>query len=197
MKLISVISALYLITLIGAVNYPCPDICEKCDGPYGNQCIECKPNYFSENGICKPCHDSCARCNGPLKADCLPESFYSILNAHRALTSGEISNPKYGPINLATGFDLYYEFKTDSTIDLMIKNTAGQGYFAIGFGTSMTGADMIICLPSGTTVTCSQYTGNGHVTPSLDGTQKLTTVGYDISTSAQIVKLNRLLNTGE
>ena len=197
MKLISVISALYLITLIGAVNYPCPDICEKCDGPYGNQCIECKPNYFSENGICKPCHDSCARCNGPLKADCLPESFYSILNTHRALASGDISNPKYGPINLATGFDLYYEFKTDSTIDLMIKNTAGQGYFAIGFGTSMTGADMIICLPSGTTVTCSQYTGNGHVTPSLDGTQKLTTVGYDISTSAQIVKLNRLLNTGE
>ena len=178
----------------------CPKACTLCVGPFRDLCAECAPGTYLDNGVCLPCHNTCQFCNGPLTSDCLPENLHTILHTHRLLSNGDISVPS-DKIEFHPGFTLNFEFKNDSSIDLLLNFSVASGFFAIGFGKGMYNSDMIICELAQSEIVCGDYWSTSGMRPKLDtalgGTNDIVQLGYSIEGTTNIVKLNRKLNTGD
>jgi hypothetical protein len=91
-----------------------------------------------------------------------------------------------------------YNFNEANTeINFLVEATA-EGYVALGFGSSMTNADIIIIQFNGADPpSILDCWSTGHSTPSQDSQQDVTLLDHDVSASKKIVKFKRLLNTGD
>ena len=131
----------------------------------------------------------------------MPENFYKILNTHRSLSSGDTSALPYFA-TLETGYIFNFGYTPDSSsIVIRLVFSESAGWFAIGFGSSMSDADMIVCIPGSGTISCSDYYSTSQTTPSMDttlgGTDDITLLGYDMSSGTTTVKIQRKLDTGD
>jgi len=114
-------------------------------------------------------------------------------------SSGDISLPSSSFI-IKDYFNIYFDI--DSTdITMLIQCTTPGRYFSIGFGTKMAGSDMWVFTLNNGQIVAEDYYGTGDFTPPKDtssgGTNDLTVLGYEITSSYSLVKVKRALHTGD
>jgi hypothetical protein len=89
------------------------------------------------------------------------------------------------------------ELVEDDEVYFLLETDA-EGYAAIGFGTQMTGADIIIIKFEGTQPpTILDCHGVGETTPVVDTQQDVVLLDYDVTSSPKRVKFKRKLNTND
>ncbi len=122
-------------------------------------------------------------------------------NSPRMLQSnGDVSLPSSSFI---IGGILQVYFDIDSTdITMAIQCNNPGVYFAIGFGsTGMAGSDIWVFTISGGQIHASDRYGAGYFAPPTDtsngGTDDLTLLGYELTSSSSLVKVKRALKTGD
>ena len=84
---------------------------------------------------------------------------------------------------------------------MAIKFNVPDQYFAIGFGSSMSGSDIWVFEIVDSAISASDRVGIGYTTPPLDtaqgGEDNLEVLGYEITSSYSLVKVTRALDTGD
>ncbi|KAI8802574.1 heme peroxidase [Cladochytrium replicatum] len=115
--------------------------------------------------------------------------------------SSGTSNSNSSSPGAKLGAAMYLQWTPISTdsIQLTISST-GTGWFAIGFGTMMAGADMIVVLMDNGKLTALDYRSDDSRSPVLDATNNLEDIADVSGTVAgypQSVRLKRKLNTGD
>jgi len=84
---------------------------------------------------------------------------------------------------------------------MAIKFNVPDQYFAIGFGSSMSGSDIWVFEIVNSAISASDRVGIGYTTPPLDtaqgGEDNLQVLGYEITSSYSLVKITRVLDTGD
>ena len=99
-------------------------------------------------------------------------------------------------------FYLYWTFNSNNTVTLALRWSTG-GYFALGFGTSMDGMDVIAAEKVNGSIILTDRYATTHDTPSTDeqlgGTNDVTLVAYILQDEEgfSIMKLIRKLSTGD
>lgn len=99
-------------------------------------------------------------------------------------------------------FYLYWTFNSNSTVTMALRWNTG-GYFGLGFGTSMSGMDIIAAEMVNNSIVVSDRYSTGHLTPETDeelgGTNDITLLAYIMQDEEgfAIAKFNRKLNTGD
>ena len=165
-----------------------------------NKCAECRLGYFVNAGSCFKCFPGCDYCTGPLETHCLNEVSSIQSSNLRALSEQDLAMPSK-TFNLARGFVLHGEIQGDNFIGLVEFN-ATKGWFALGFGESMTKADIIIFETNDNQITITDRWSKGHGRPAIDssladGKSDVTRLGYEIVNGNYRVKFSRKLNTGD
>jgi len=114
-------------------------------------------------------------------------------------SNGDISLPA-SSFTIENYFNIHFDI--DSTdITMVIQCTNPGRYFAIVFATQMARSDMWVFTLNSGQIIAEDYYGTGYFTPPTDtsggGTNDLTVLGYEITSSYSLVKVKRALNTGD
>ena len=122
---------------------------------------------------------------------------YATLTLTRS--SGDYALPA-SSFTLGSALTVYYEMSS-TTFTAAIKCTVPSVGFSIGWGFSMTNADIWTFDIVSNTVRASDRWSTGQSTPGLDtgqsGTNDLTLLGYEITDTYTIAKVSRALTTSD
>ena len=183
----------------------CDASCLNCSGNSSNQCLSCPNDFILVNGSCEKqqitCSNNCISCN--ISDTCLQCNVnYTLQNGICVLNSSNEQNKISSiKINNSPLIFLNYTFPSENVIEFIMEFYT-TGYVAIGFGTQMSGADMIVASMQNGKMTIKSLTATGHTMPTENSVQNLILNSYSRDTEKTIVGFQRnityqrLLTTG-
>jgi len=167
--------------------------------------VSCQPGYYvTDSQSCEPCSETCLDCEDSKSCTNCNTELYYLLNGKcetkiRNLQVTNITLPNTC-ITMNQNFTVCYTFNNDTnqTMDFFMIYQ-GTHWFGLGFGTRMSGADMIISeIINNAIVVTSRYSPDHYLPPlktALGGTNNVFLIDYILNSTTMVVHVNRQQNT--
>lgn len=193
--------------LIGeaCVALTCDSTCLTCSGTTANNCSSCaNGKYLAADLSCLACHSACLTCSGGLYNQCLScnTSLYSLNNDGGCVipytTCSLVNGSSCFSYRLSSNpvLNINYSLPTSDSIQITMEYYT-QGFIAMGFGESMSSADVILANMTNSIMNLSDRTATRRGLPSLDPVQSAQLLSSYRTTEKTVITYLRKLDTNQ